>query len=121
MKAIAFLRRKDGMSFEDFAQHLLEEHGPFMRDLPGLQKWTVNLAIHGEDPAPYDAITEFWFEDQEAFEAAMASDEVAAALRDGEEFVAPPWTDFDAHAGTQGDRCERVEALPFGSLGASRH
>lgn len=89
MKAMALLRKKEDMSFEAFADHLLNEHVPFMRALPGLRKWTVNLAIPGEDPAPYDAVTEFWFEDQ-AFEMAMASDEAAAALRDAEEFVAPP-------------------------------
>lgn len=78
------------MSLEEFAHNLLNEHVPFMRALPGLQKWTVNLAVHGEEPAPYDAITEFWFRDQEALQEALASEEVAAALRDGDRFVAPP-------------------------------
>lgn len=90
MKAMALLRKKEDMSFEAFAGHLLNEHVPFMYALPGLRKWTVNLAVPGEEPAPYDAVTEFWFEDQEAFETAMASDEAAAALGDAEQFVAPP-------------------------------
>lgn len=88
MKVLALLKRKEGMSFEDFADHLLNEHVPFMRDVPGLQKWTANLAVHGEEAAPYDAITEFWFEDEDAFHRAMASEEVAAALQDSERFVA---------------------------------
>ena len=90
MKAIAFLKKRDDLSFEDFASHLLNEHVPFMRALPGLERWAVNLAVHGEEAAPYDAVTEFWFVDAEAFQTAMASDEVAAALKDGEAFVAPP-------------------------------
>ena len=90
MKAIAFFRKREDMSWEDFEHHLLNTHVPFMHAVPGLQRWVVNLTVHGEEPAPYDAITEFWFPDQEAFEQAMASPEVAAALRDAEDFVAPP-------------------------------
>lgn len=90
MKAIAFLKKRDDLSFDDFAGHLLNEHVQFMRALPGLERWSVNLAVHGEEPAPYDAVTEFWFADAEAFQRAMASSEVAAALEDGQAFVAPP-------------------------------
>lgn len=90
MKAIALLKKKEDISFEEFADHLLNNHVPFMRVLPGLKKWTVNLAIHGDEPASYDAITEFWFKDQEAFNEAMNSKEVEAALRDSEQFVSPP-------------------------------
>lgn len=90
MKAIALLKKKDGMSFEDFERHLLDKHVPFMRAVPGLERWVVNLAIHGDEPGPYDAVTEFWFPDQETFQRAMASPEVAEALRDGDTFVAPP-------------------------------
>ena len=63
---------------------------PSSQAVPGLQRWVVNLAINGDDPAPYDAITEFWFADAAAFQAAMESPEVAAALKDGDSFVAPP-------------------------------
>lgn len=90
MKAIALLKKRDDLSFDAFAQHLMNEHVPFMRAVPGLERWSVNLAVHGEEPQPYDAVTEFWFADAEAFQTAMASEEVAAALQDGEAFVAPP-------------------------------
>jgi uncharacterized protein (TIGR02118 family) len=90
VKAIALMKKKEGMSFEEFERHLLDTHVPFMRALPGLERWVVNLTVQGDDPAPYDAITEFWFPDKEAFERAMSSSEVQEALRDGDTFVAPP-------------------------------
>jgi uncharacterized protein (TIGR02118 family) len=90
MKAIAFLRKRDDLTFQQFSDHLLGKHVEFMRALPGLRRWSANLAVHGDDPAPYDAVTEFWFDDAEAFQVAMSSAEVAAALKDGEEFVAAP-------------------------------
>lgn len=90
MKAIALMKKKDGMSPEEFQRHLLDTHVPFMEALPGLERWVVNLTLHGDEPAPYDAVTEFWFPDQETFERAMASPEVAEALRDGDTFVEPP-------------------------------
>ena len=90
MKAIAFLKKRDDISFDEFTRRLLESHVPFMRAVPGLKRWSVNLAVRGDTPQPYDAVTEFWFADGEAFASAMASEEVAAALRDGEAFVAPP-------------------------------
>ena len=90
MKAIAFLKKKDDLSFDEFAEHLMNEHAPFMRAVPRPERWAVNLAVQGGEPQPYDAVTEFWFADAEAFQTAMASSEVAAALQDGEAFVAPP-------------------------------
>ena len=90
MKAIAFLKRKDNLSFDEFARHLMNEHVPFMHAVPLLERWAVNLALHGDQPQPYDAVTEFWFADAEAFQTAMASPAVAAALQDAQAFVAPP-------------------------------
>lgn len=90
MKEIALLKCKDDMSLEEIARNLLNGQVPFVRALPGLRRWTVNLAVHGEEPAPYEAITEFCFADQETLEQALASEEVAVALRDGDRFVAPP-------------------------------
>jgi hypothetical protein len=55
MKAMRLLKKKEGMPFEDFADHLLNGHVQFMRAVPGLLKWTANLAVHGEEQGPYVA------------------------------------------------------------------
>lgn len=90
VKAIVLLHKREGMSWDEYERYYLEQHPAFIYDIPGLRGWVVNIAVHGEEPAPYDGIAEFWFDDMEAFATAMASEEVAAALADAEHFVAPP-------------------------------
>ena len=71
MKAIILLTRRDGDTPEDFRHWWLEEHAPLARRLPGLQKLVFNLV---EGDQPYDGVSELWFDSQEAFEAAYASE-----------------------------------------------
>ena len=71
MKAIILLTRREGDTPEDFRCWWLEEHAPLARRLPGLQKLVFNLA-HGD--APYDGVSELWFDSQAAFDAAYASE-----------------------------------------------
>lgn len=71
MKAIILLTRRDGDTPEDFRHWWLEEHAPLARRLPGLQKLVFNLV---EGDQPYDGVSELWFNSQEAFEAAYASE-----------------------------------------------
>ena len=87
IKLMVFLTRKEGMSQEEFESRLAGDHSSFMKKVPGLKQWYVNTAVHGEERAPYDAVTEFWFPDQATFDTAMASPEVAAALADGASFL----------------------------------
>ncbi len=71
-KAMILLTRRDDMTHDDFRTWWLGEHAPLARGLPGLRKITFNV-IETVD-ADYDGITELWFDDQAAFEAAYASD-----------------------------------------------
>ena len=71
MKAIILLTRRDGDTPEDFRHWWLEEHAPLARRLPGLQKLVFNVV---EGDQPYDGVSELWFDSQEAFEAAYASE-----------------------------------------------
>jgi uncharacterized protein (TIGR02118 family) len=80
VKLISLLKRAEGLSKEDFRTWILEEHVAFARKLPGLRKYTVNVAV-AED-APYDAVNEMWFDDDEARAAAFASDDGKAAGAD---------------------------------------
>lgn len=71
MKAIILLARRDGDTPDDFRRWWLEEHAPLARRLPGLRKLVFNLV---EGDRPYDGVSELWFDSQEAFEAAYASE-----------------------------------------------
>ncbi|MFN0186386.1 MAG: EthD family reductase [Aquabacterium sp.] len=70
-KAIILLTRREDMTREAFADWWLHAHGPMARQLPGLRKLVFNLV--GSD-AGVDGVSELWFDDQAAFEAAYASD-----------------------------------------------
>ena len=71
MKAIILLTRREGDTPEDFRRWWLEEHAPLARRLPGLQKLVFNLA---DGDAPYDGVSELWFDSQAACDAAYASE-----------------------------------------------
>ena len=71
-KAVILLTHKEGMSREEFRHWLLVEHGPLARQLPGLRKLVFNI-VENED-APYDGVSELWFDSHEAFDAAYATE-----------------------------------------------
>ncbi len=75
-KMIAMLRRKPGISREEFARYWIDIHAPLVKDcLPGLQKYVLNIATpfpDGREP-DYDGVVELGFEDQAAMTAAMTS------------------------------------------------
>ena len=72
-KAIILLTRREGMSREAFREWWIEQHAPLARQLPGVRDACFNLVAEGPDEAP-DGISELWFDSQEAFEAAYATD-----------------------------------------------
>ncbi len=78
-KAIILLTRREDASHDDFRSWWLERHAPLASRLPGVRRLAFNV-VEASD-APYDGISELWFDDRAAFEAAYASDvgrEVAA-------------------------------------------
>lgn len=71
-KAVILLTRKDGMSKDEFRQWMLVGHAPLAKQLPGLRKLVFNV-VENED-APYDGVSELWFDTREAFDAAYATE-----------------------------------------------
>lgn len=89
-KFMVLLKMLEGSSFEEFESYFFETHLPFVKAIPGLRGYTVNLRLREDNEAPYDAISEFWFDDREAFDQAMASPETEATLADAAKFLMPP-------------------------------
>lgn len=67
-----WLRKKDGMSPEDFRDYWLNNHAPIARDgYDNLTGYTVNLVTRvpeGQE-APYDGVAELTWEDRDGMKA----------------------------------------------------
>jgi uncharacterized protein (TIGR02118 family) len=71
-KAVILLTRAEGSTPEAFRTWWLDRHAPLASRLPGLRRLVFNVV---ETPdVPYDGISELWFDSQEAFDAAYASE-----------------------------------------------
>ena len=79
IKTVAFIKRKAGVSREEFARHYEEVHAPLaLKTLPNFKKYVRNhivMAFSGEEP-DFDCISEFWFD---SIEAAQEVQEVVAS------------------------------------------
>lgn len=68
VKLVALIKRKPGLSREEFVRHYEEVHAPLaLKYLPGLKRYVRNYVIRGlggREP-DFDCITEFWFESWE--------------------------------------------------------
>ena len=88
IKAVVFLKRKQGMSREAFIEHYEQRHVPLVRRLlPTIGKYARNYMPESlrsvsegrqggaatSAPVPYfDVITEIWFDDQPSYDQFIA-------------------------------------------------
>ena len=79
LKIISLLKRKEEMSLEDFRKWALEEHPELGKKLPGMRHYRMSVILEDNPDLPCDAVSEFWFDDNAAREAAFATPEGAAA------------------------------------------
>jgi len=74
VKVFSLINRREDVSLDDFPTWILEAHEPKGRELPGLRRHHVSV-VEADDPAsPYHPVTELYFDDEDAFMAAFASD-----------------------------------------------
>lgn len=81
IKRVSLLRRKDGMSREEFFAHWTGPHADIVRQLPGIrglrfgkvQSWTPHEAA-------WDGVGEVWFDSIEAAEKAFATEPFRSML-----------------------------------------
>lgn len=90
VKLVYCLRRKPGMTREEFGRYWAEVHGPLGARIPGLRRLVQS---HGLDlpggPSDFDGIAELWFDDLPSLQAARGSPEWAASTADETNFVDP--------------------------------
>ena len=92
IKLIALLKRKPGLTREEFAQRWLNDHIKLSSKMPGLRGYRVNIAIDhqpdGDGVEPiYDGTAELWWDSVEAMEAAFDSQEGKIAGEDADQFA----------------------------------
>jgi len=82
LKVISLLKRRDDLSFADFRKWALEEHPQLGMKLPGIRHYRMSVIQEDNPDLPYHAVSEFWFDDNDARVAAFATLEGKAAAED---------------------------------------
>jgi uncharacterized protein (TIGR02118 family) len=75
IKSIALIKKKPGLSQEEFIKHYEEVHAPLaLKHFPTFKRYVRNyiIAFPGTPEPDFDCVTEFWFDD---IEGAMAVQE----------------------------------------------
>ena len=90
IKSISLIRRKPGLTREEFVRHYEEVHAPLaLSCLPGLRKYVRNYVTADEigSPTDFDVVSEFWYESTKDIKASLSFYRSAAGklLRDDEE------------------------------------
>ena len=90
IKSSTFLKRKPGVSREEFLRHWKEVHGPLAtKVVPGLIKYVQCHPTPGFE-SDIDGIVELWWDSPEAFRHFLSwrqSDEANVLKEDEEKFV----------------------------------
>lgn len=89
VKMITLLKRKPGVSREEFSDHWFHPHGDIiMGTIPGVRKYVQNTAIiMGQRECEYDGIAEGWFDDMDSLSNALSvlRSENGVVIREDEE------------------------------------
>lgn len=91
VKLIALLKRKPGISQEEFAQRWVNEHTKISSKMPGVRGYYINIRAPrqpegtGDEPI-YDGTAEMWWDSIDDMENAFATEIGQAAGADADEF-----------------------------------
>ncbi len=89
-KVHIWLRKKEGMSSEEFRDYWINRHAPIARDgyasLKGYVVKVVTRVPQGQE-APYDGVAELSWDSREEFSSDMKSDVAAQAAEDLNSFT----------------------------------
>jgi uncharacterized protein (TIGR02118 family) len=90
---------------EAFERHYTEVHAPLAASIPGVRKVVLTRTSDslGDAPSALHRITELWFDDRAAMEAAEASPEGQATIADAVEIQARFGATLTSVAGPSAD------------------
>lgn len=90
IKVVTCIKRKPGMSVEDFQAYWRGRHPAVVVRLPGVRRYVqshTRIAGYGKGEPIYDGIAEVWFEDGKAMHALRGTQELAAVEADEVRFI----------------------------------
>lgn len=93
LKLFFILRRKPGMSKQEFSDYWKNVHAPLVRKLPGITRYlqhhvsTIPRPEYEQTEEPVDGIVETWWPSMETLVQAQHSAEFAAVLADEPNFI----------------------------------
>jgi uncharacterized protein (TIGR02118 family) len=93
VKFFFILRRKPGLTSEEFRHYWKMVHGPIVAKLPGLVRYfqhhvaSVPRPEYAQDDAPIDGIVETWWESAEALQNVYTTAELQAVVADEPNFM----------------------------------
>ena len=82
LKVLSLMKRKEGMSFDEFRDWALNKHPELARKIPGMRGYRMNVPVKENPESPYDAISEMWWDSDEARLAGFGTEEGKAAGAD---------------------------------------
>jgi len=82
LKVVSLLKRKESLTLEEFRKWAMEEHPLLGKKLPGMRQYRMSVVLDDDPELPYHAVSEFWFDDNDARLAAFGTSEGAAAAAD---------------------------------------
>jgi uncharacterized protein (TIGR02118 family) len=82
LKVISLLKRQEDISLEEFRRWALDEHPALGKKLPGLRHYHMSVVLEDGPDLPCHAVSEFWFDDNDARIAAFSTPEGKAAAED---------------------------------------
>jgi uncharacterized protein (TIGR02118 family) len=82
LKVVSLLTKKEDMTLEDFRKWAFEQHPPLGKKLPGIRQYRMSVVREDSPELPCHAVSEFWFDDNDARLAAFGTAEGKAAAED---------------------------------------
>ncbi len=82
LKVLSLMKRKPGTSYDEFRDWALNHHTELAKKIPGMRGYRMNVPIKENPDSPYDAISEMWWDSDEARLAGFATEEGKAAGAD---------------------------------------
>jgi len=90
INAVTLLKRKPGLSVEEFQRYWRHEHAGVIARLPGVQRYVQSHPLdenYADREPVFDGFAELWARDSQAFRDIAASEAYAAVLADEGKFL----------------------------------
>jgi uncharacterized protein (TIGR02118 family) len=95
LRIATLMKRRAGLSVDDFQSHLRTQYGPLAAKGPGLRRYVQSCALvqgYAKGELLFDAAGEMWFDSADAYENYLGSPQFAAARTDESAFLDRPRT-----------------------------